>query len=110
MLDLLIRTQLARYFDGAITLDDFEEWFVSSTWNVELAGQPANVLEIAEEVSDALFDLSTGDSTAADFKRRVRPLAAHAREIRLVHSRLLTESLSAWSTVEVVPTRMPIPG
>lgn len=32
-----IRAQLARYLDGELSLEQFEDWFLPATWNVHLA-------------------------------------------------------------------------
>ncbi len=36
-----IKEQLARFLAGQIDLDDFEDWFVSNTWNIHLSGSVA---------------------------------------------------------------------
>ena len=69
-IDAQIRMNLARYFAGEMTLDEFENWFVPATWDIERRGNPA-----AESLAaDVLFALSQG-TLSAEWAARIARIA-----------------------------------
>lgn len=68
--DLEIRARLSSYLAGKVTLDQFEDWFVAATWDVEQSGGGGE--KLAAEVRTMLFRLSTGEATEDGFKALAR--------------------------------------
>lgn len=64
--DLEIRAYLSRYLAGSISLDEFEDWFIPTTWDIERVG--AGGAALAAEVRSALFRISTDEATEDDFR------------------------------------------
>lgn len=73
-LDLEIRVRLERVISGAMTLGEFYRWFVPATWEVELTGQP-EAIRLTHEVAHLLNELSLGDVTTREMKRRLEVIA-----------------------------------
>lgn len=78
-IDVQIRTNLARYLAGEMTLDEFEDWFVPATWDIERRDNPA-----AESLTAAiLLALSecNGDERDANIRNlRLQPILSEQRE------------------------------
>lgn len=70
-LDLVIRTQLAHYLAGASPLDDFQEWFISETWEME-EGSPGE--ELAQTIELLLAEYTNGDRSTKELREALRPL------------------------------------
>ena len=64
-LDAQIRTQLARYLTRAITLDEFQEWFVPEAWAVE-AGSLA--YDLAQTIELLLAEYTSGHRTEDELR------------------------------------------
>ena len=62
-----LRNQLRRYLDGAISLSEFDEWFVPATLNVEQSGDPA-AEDLTWEIYLRIAEFSHGDWTEAELK------------------------------------------
>lgn len=73
MLDIQIREQLSRYLAHEISLDQFQDWFVSSTWSVH---QTANeiAIELSDEIELRLAEFSNGDWTAEELRAQLKHL------------------------------------
>jgi len=72
-LDLIIRGELIRYLVGEISLRDFQNWFVSATWNLE---ETHNSLaqELASEIQLKLAEYTNGHWSEEELRRILRPL------------------------------------
>lgn len=68
--DLEIRAALSRYLAGSMSLEEFEDWFIPATWDIERSG--IGGAQLAAEVRSALFRVSTGEATEADFHALAR--------------------------------------
>lgn len=53
-----IKEQLARFLEGQIHLDAFEDWFVASTWNVHLSGS-VSAEDLTFAVEESLSEFSS---------------------------------------------------
>lgn len=67
------RTELARYLRGEQSLDEFGDWFVPTTWDVEKERDPA-LAEFVYEIMLRLAEYSNGDCSEEELKRLLRPL------------------------------------
>lgn len=101
LLDLEIYAWIARYLEGKATLDEFEDWFVPETWQVERSGNiPA--IEVATPVRVALAELSAGELDENGFRTLLGSLAAQRTErIRMFHAKLHDASEPLSETVLV---------
>ena len=72
-LDIEIRNKLASYLFGEISLQDFEDWFVPSSWNVIHSGNRAAV-NLVYEIEPWLAEFSDGFWSEDELKRNLRPL------------------------------------
>jgi hypothetical protein len=54
-----IRKQLAKFLDGQISLDMFEDWFVQNTWNIHLSGS-VSAESLTFAVEESLSEYSSG--------------------------------------------------
>jgi hypothetical protein len=86
LLDLQIYAWISRYLSGAASLDEFEDWFVPATWEVERTGLlPA--IELATPIRTALVELSVGEIDEADFRSLLSSLESQRVErIRMVEA------------------------
>lgn len=71
--DLEIRARLAEYLAGQISLDQFQQWFVPATWDIESAGDSA-ASDVAHEVQLRLAEFSDDHWTEQELHRRLSPL------------------------------------
>ena len=73
MLDIEIRKQLLRYLTDEMSLQDFRDWFISATWNVERTG---NIIaqEVAHEIELRFAEFSNGHWAEQELRRKLRPL------------------------------------
>ena len=73
MLDIEIRRQLLCYMANEISLQDFRDWFISATWNVERTG---NIIaqEVAHEIELRFAEFSNGHWAEQELRRKLRPL------------------------------------
>lgn len=103
LIDLEIYAWISRYLRGVATVDDFEDWFVSATWEVERTGN-IRAVEVADPVLAALTELSAAEIDEDEFRGRLQSLENQRRErIRIfqafVEARL--EPLSETKTVDI---------
>jgi len=72
-LDLEIREKLAEHLANQISLDQFVQWFVPATWEIEESG---NILasELAHEIQLRLAEFSENHWTEEELRRLLSPL------------------------------------
>jgi len=75
-LDNEIRDQLINYLLGDISLVEFEEWFVSASWNVNLSKNQA-AINLVYEIELWLSEYSDGFRSEDELKNLFRPLVKH---------------------------------
>jgi hypothetical protein len=66
-----IRAQIARYLTGAITLNEFQEWFVPEAWVVE-ASSPA--YDLAQTIELLLAEYTSGHRTQDELREALGAL------------------------------------
>jgi hypothetical protein len=72
-LDNDIRENLASYLLGKISLEDFEDWFVSASWNVDKSGNQI-AINMVYEIELWLSEYSDGFRNENELKMLLRPL------------------------------------
>lgn len=78
MVEREIVRRLNRYCVGAVSLQEFDSWFVSATAGVDRTGPPS-VIDLSYEVFGRLAEYSNGDWSEAELKGLLRQIAAPAR-------------------------------
>jgi hypothetical protein len=68
-----MREKLASYLFGEISLEDFEDWFVSASWNVNQSKNQA-AINIVYEIELRLAEYSDGFRSEVELKNLLRPL------------------------------------
>lgn len=72
-LDNEIREKLASYLVGEISLEDFEDWFVSASWNVSQS-KNQSAINMVYEIELRLAEYSDGFRSEDELKNLLRPL------------------------------------
>ena len=76
-----IRNQLASYLSNEIALDQFEDWFVQNTWNVQKWGGP-DLQALVFAVESELSEYSGSDLSEASLRNRLLPMV---REYHVIY-------------------------
>ncbi|MBI4507942.1 MAG: hypothetical protein HY691_20640 [Chloroflexi bacterium] len=101
-LHVQIRVELARYLDGEISLEQFEDWFLPATWNVHLAGE--------DEAANLAYDIDAVLAQASSERwPETRIKAALGRVLSTVRLRIgdpPRECTSALNTIVECPFAM----
>lgn len=71
-LDNEIRERLASYLAGEISLEDFEDWFVSASWNVSQSKNQA-AINMVYEIELWLSEYSDGFRSKDELRNLLRP-------------------------------------
>ena len=66
-----IRDWLARYLAGEIPLEDFEDWFVRRSWNMQ-EGSPEAAQKLASAIELRLAEHSSGHLTEEKLRGELR--------------------------------------
>ena len=74
-LEKAIHDHLESYFSGEMSLDEFKDWFVGATWNIEGRAAP-EAIELAYAVELALAEASGGYLTTDELQEELRKLTA----------------------------------
>jgi len=89
-----IREWLSRLVAQEITLDVFEDWFASNTWNIHQQGS-GEAQKLAYAVELRLAEHSSGHLSDDDLRRELEPFVSrHARRIGQPQQTIRTESSS----------------
>ena len=78
--DLDIRNQIASYLSNEIDLDQFEDWFVQNTWNVQKWGDPY-LQDLVFAVESELSEYSGSNLSEASLRNRLMPMVQMYRVI-----------------------------
>jgi hypothetical protein len=65
-----IHDHLGQWLDGRISLREFEDWFVPSTWDVHRRGEP-DLESLADEIELNLSEYSDGVVTLPELRREM---------------------------------------
>jgi hypothetical protein len=75
---LQIRTRLADWLDGKISLSEFEDWFVPETWDIHKANDP-DAEDLADEIELSLSEYSGGHVSVDQLKQNLTEMAYRYR-------------------------------
>jgi hypothetical protein len=75
MLDAQIRSQIAGYIEGAISLDSFQKWFIPIAWEIEQAGVSSDEVELVNNIELLLAEYTSEHLTEDELRDELRPLA-----------------------------------
>lgn len=67
-LEQRIKSHIRLYLTGNITLDEFTEWFITETWDVEQQTNSKETKELIYEIDNALIQLSQEHISQDEFK------------------------------------------
>lgn len=73
-IDLEIRDWLGQYLDEAISLRQFEEWFVPVAWGIPRTANQG-ILGLVGEIELRLAEFSNGHWTEPELRAKLEPLA-----------------------------------
>jgi hypothetical protein len=73
--DLEIRDWLGQYLDDAISLRQFEDWFVPVAWGIPRTANPGT-LGLVGEIELRLAEFSNGHWSEAELRSKLQPLSA----------------------------------
>jgi len=74
-----IREQLAKFLDGRLDLDGFEDWFVQNTWNIHQSGsRSAEALTFA--IEESLSEYSSHHLTEEELRSELRSLVPSEKQ------------------------------
>ena len=77
MLELEIRQKLINYLINAISLSQFQEWFVPNTWDVHLSGEQG-AIELTNDIELRLSEYSSGHLPEEQMRKEFSQLLSHA--------------------------------
>ena len=72
-LETTIRRHLVRYLAGQMSLDDFTDWFVGATWNIEKK-EDAETKQLVYSIELALAEASSGLLSLDELRTELRTL------------------------------------
>jgi hypothetical protein len=72
-LETTIRRHLVRYLAGQMSLDDFTDWFVGATWNIQNRGD-VGTKQLVYSIELALAEASSGLLTVDELRTELRSL------------------------------------
>jgi hypothetical protein len=87
-----IRKQLARFLQGQINLDSFEDWFVQNTWNIHLSGSVA-AENLTFAVEESLSEFSSRHITESELRKELGQL------IQLDNKVVTVYTVPAWEPI-----------
>lgn len=71
-LSLEIRERLADYLSGAMTLEEFKDWLVGATWDIEACGD-RDAIDLTYEIKLILAEQSTPREDEASLRTQLLP-------------------------------------
>ena len=74
--ELEIRKELSRFLTNEITLDDFEDWLISKSWNMHLDSS-GEAQSLASEIELCLSEYSSGHLELEELRAELVPHATH---------------------------------
>jgi hypothetical protein len=82
-IDQDIREMVARYVSGAVSLREFQEWFVPRIWNIDANGDAAGA-QLANRIELLLAEYSNGDWTEEELRKKLTLYAQPLQEPLIV--------------------------
>lgn len=80
-----LRQHLNSYLAGSQTLNEFQDWFMAATWNIEAAASAAAV-ELARDIELVLAEASGGYLTRDELRSDLSRLAQNPRTEAAINS------------------------
>lgn len=99
-----IKEQLARFLDGQISLDAFEDWFVQNTWNVHLSDSVA-AENLTFAVEESLSEYSSQHINEQELRRELSDLIHRENKV-LIASTVLHRA--TWEVTSSRPVFAPV--
>ena len=69
-----IREHLNGYLSGSLTLNEFQDWFIAATWNIESTA-PTTAVELARDIGLVLAEATSGYLTRDELRSDLARLA-----------------------------------
>ena len=76
-----LRQHLTEYLHDDVPLDDFKDWLVGATWDIDETGDPA-AIELTYDIKLALAEHSGGRISENELRSELQPLAPMASQAR----------------------------
>ncbi|MBX3278529.1 MAG: hypothetical protein KF868_11060 [Acidobacteria bacterium] len=80
MLDLEIRQHLIDYLTEKVTIQEFQEWFVPATWDIDQTDNQS-AKDLANDIELALAEFTSGHLDEEELHRELLPLAQNVRMV-----------------------------
>jgi hypothetical protein len=74
MLDAQIRSQIAGYIEGAISLDTFQKWFIPIAWEIEQSGVSIDEVDLVNNIELMLAEYTSEHLTEDELRDELCPL------------------------------------
>jgi hypothetical protein len=85
-LESAIRNHLVAYLAGELSLDQFTDWFVGASWNIDRSESP-NAYELAAGIELALAEASSDLLSPEDLREELLKLIADSRiDVKISHA------------------------
>ena len=79
-----VRDQISRYLSNEIGLDQFEDWFVENTWNVQKWGDP-DLQDLVFHVESELSEYSGSEKLSeTSLRNRLLPMVRDVRSYQAI--------------------------
>jgi hypothetical protein len=72
MLDTQIRSQIAKYIEGAITLDTFQKWFIPIAWEIEQPEVSIDTVDLVNKIELVLAEYTSEHVTEDELRDELR--------------------------------------
>lgn len=72
-LESAIRDRLTHYLAGQASLDEFKDWLLGATWNVDDRDEPV-AMDLTYDIQLLLAEYSSEGFPEADLRHQLRPL------------------------------------
>jgi hypothetical protein len=79
-LEHAIRERLAEYLEGERQLDEFKDWLVGATWDVEQSKEPA-AIDLTYEIKLLLAEHSGGYLTEDELRAELAPVSESSQTL-----------------------------
>lgn len=72
-LDIKIRESLARYLTNRTSFEEFEDWFMPATWEIEKTSNQL-AIELTHEIELRISEFTNGHFTEKELREKLGPL------------------------------------
>jgi len=111
-LDVQILERLAQYLAGRLSIQEFEDWFVPSSWDVRQSGTTQDA-DLVYRVELFLAEFSNDDWTEEELKSKFRSLTEALKPVAsqvpiVVQPQVYISPFGSWHLSVVIPSPGPI--